>query len=133
MFEVQPVVYSQVLRQAGRTLGTTAVGVTVEAELVEVTTTVEGAMTEVEVIKTVDREDVVSRLVTPPVVWVFVTGQTVVDVMTTTVVMLSAGEVVVPTGATELVVGAAGRVDVVVMRTVEREEVVSMLVVPAVV
>lgn len=43
------------------------------------TTMVDAGMMEVLVSRTVDRVEVVSKLVTPPVVWVRVTGQMVVE------------------------------------------------------
>lgn len=82
-------------RQDGRTEGTAAdaAGVLAEDEALPAATVdvatvaaaeaptmmVDAGMMEVLVRKTVERVDVVSKLVTPPVVWVRVTGQMVVE------------------------------------------------------
>jgi hypothetical protein len=93
--------------------------------------------TTVEELKTVEVVEVVSKLVTPPVVWVKVTGQTVVEVWTTTVVYAVVAELTALDGATtvpmtleaELPVldAAAGAVVMIVeeLKMVEVVEVVS--------
>jgi hypothetical protein len=111
-------------------------------------TTVE--TTVVDECKTVEVVDVVSKLVTPPVVWVKVTGQMVVEEWTTTVVYaVVAGELTTLDGATlvpitlpvllagaelagaELAGGIAAEVTIVdECKTVEVVDVVSKLVTP---
>lgn len=56
------------------------------AELTGAGTVIVLEATTVDELRTVEMVEVVSKLVTPPVVWVKVTGQTVVEVWTYTVV-----------------------------------------------
>jgi hypothetical protein len=127
------------------------VPITLEAWLAEAGggTTVEET-TVVDECKTVDVVDVVSKLVTPPEVWVKVTGHTVVEEWTTTVVYaVVAGELTTLDGTTpvpitlpavlagaelagaELAGGIAAEVTTVdECKTVEVVDVVSKLVTP---
>jgi hypothetical protein len=102
VLELQPSVNNQVFRHWGRTLGQGAVVTGPLGVVVVVATTADVVARVVEdscshlvqivfvvVTRTVDVEADTSMLVVPPVVWVSVTGQTVVVVSTTTVVMTS--------------------------------------------
>jgi hypothetical protein len=91
-----PTKYIQVFKHWGKTSGAEAVAVADGALAVEVTrpaaeltgpgTVIVLWATTVDELRIVEMEEVVSKLVTPPVVWVKVTGQTVVEVWTYTVV-----------------------------------------------
>lgn len=96
MLDSHPTKYIQVFKHWGRTSGHAAVadGEVPEAVVVTPWTELDGAVTvmtveetRVEEERTVEVVEVVSRLVTPPVVWVKVTGQMVVDSLTITVVI----------------------------------------------
>jgi hypothetical protein len=115
------------------------VPITLEAWLAEAGGGTTAEETTVDECKTVEVVDVVSKLVTPPVVWVKVTGQTVVEEWTTTVVYaVVAGELTTLDGTlvpitlpAELAGVTAAEVTTVdECKTVEVVDVVSKLVTP---
>jgi hypothetical protein len=130
------VVYAVVAGELTALDGTTLVPIMLPAELAGVTA---AEVTTVDECKTVEVVDVVSKLVTPPVVWVKVTGQTVVEEWTTTVVYaVVAGELTALDGTlvpitlpAELAGVTAAEVTTVdECKTVEVVDVVSKLVTP---